>query len=367
MKCEVQKDELINVLRMTERVSGRNLTLPVLNCVLLSVSAGKLLVRATNLDLGIETSISVKTEEEGVVAVSGSVLLNTLSALSGEKTVVLTLKEGNLFVKSKGGATTIKAQSHDDFPTIPEPGGVKITLAKDILHEGLKSVWYSASVSSVKPELSSVYVYMYDKKLYFVATDSFRLAEKSVPLKGGVPEFESFLIPFKNIPEIIRSFEYGEGGTVDLSLTQNQVSFVYDTFYLTSRLVDGSFPDYKQIIPKEFVTEAVLLKQDFVAVLKKATVFSDNFHQVRMKIDPGKKFFTLSAKNSDVGESTDTLPAALTGDVLEISFNYKYILDAFQSLHTDSVSLSFAGMSKPMVIRGVSDPSFLYLVMPMNK
>jgi len=301
------------------------------------------------------------------MAVPGSVLLNTLSALYEGKTVTLAERGGNLLIKTPHGTTTIKAQPHEDFPSIPKPTGAKtFTLPAEMLTEGFRSVWYSASISSVKPELSSVYVYPYDGKTYFVATDSFRLAEKAIVSKSGVPEFDALLVPFKNIGEIIRVLEQVRGD-VSVSLTQNQISFSFDETYLTSRLVDGTFPDYKQIIPKEFVTEATVLKQDLLNILKKTTVFSDNFHQVRFKLDPEKKVFTLSSKNSDVGEAIDDVPASLSGDPLEISFNYKYLLDVFQSIHTDSVTLSFSGKSRPLVIRGVAEPSFLYLVMPMNK
>ena len=122
-----------------------------------------------------------------------------------------------------------------------------------------------------------------------------------------------------------------------------------------SRLIDGSFPDYKQIISKEVTTEAVVLRQDFINVLKKTTIFSDSFNQIRFKIEPEKKMFVISSHNNDVGETIDNLNAALTGDSLEISFNHKYIIDCFQSLNADSVSLSFGGLSRPMVIRGVAD------------
>lgn len=367
MKIESGQEQLLDAIQVVEKVSGKNLTLPVLNCIFLSAKDNHLTLKATNLDLGVEMKIPVKIEDEGEVAVPGSVLLNTLSTLYEGKTVTLSVKDGNLIVKTGSGTTTIKAQPHDDFPTIPQAVGAKhFGVKASVLLEGLRAVWYSASVSSVKPELSSVYVYPYDKKVYFVATDSFRLAEKSVPVKGSVPEFDALLIPFKNITEIIRVLERVED-EVRVSLTQNQISFSYGTLYLTSRLIDGSFPDYKQIIPKEKTTEVVVLKQDFINVLKKTTVFSDNFNQVRIKLDPEKKVFTVSSKNNDVGETVDNVHASLSGEPLEISFNYKYIVDAFQALHTDSITLSFSGLSRPMIMQGSSDTSFLYLVMPMNK
>jgi len=367
MKIESGKEQLLDAVRVVEKISGKNLTLPVLNCILLSAKDKYLSLKSTNLDLGVEIKIPVKVENEGDVAVPGLVLLNTLNALYEGNIVTLSVDEGNLIVKTVGGSTTVKAQPHEDFPNIPQAVGAKsFNIEAKVLLEGFRAVWYSASVSSIKPELASVYVYLYNKKIYFVATDSFRLAEKAVPVSGSVPEFDPILIPFKNITEIIRILDLVEG-EVKVSLTPNQLSFSFGSLYLTSRLIDGSFPDYKQIIPKEYTTEVVVLKQDFINVLKKTIIFSDNFNQIRIKLDPEKKMFVISSKNSDVGETKDDVHASLSGEPLEISFNYKYINDAFQALHTDSISLSFSGLSKPMIMRGVSDPSFLYLVMPMNK
>ena len=367
MKLNVSQEQLIEAVKIAEKASGKNLTLPALNCVLLSASKNQISIKATNLDLGININIPAKINEDGVVAVPGHILLNTISSLYEGKTINLSISGGNLVVKTPNGTTTIKAVPHEDFPTIPHPEGAKnFHLPKEVLLTGLKSVWYSASLSSIKPELSSVYVYPHDKKIYFVATDSFRLAEKAVPVKGLVPDFDHILIPFRNIVEIIRVLEFAEGDVL-VSIAQNQISFSYGSTYLVSRLIDGSFPDYKQIISKEVTTEAVVLRQGFINVLKKTTIFSDSFNQIRFKIEPEKKMFVISSHNNDVGETIDNLNAALTGDSLEISFNHKYIIDCFQSLNADSVSLSFGGLSRPMVIRGVADNSFLYLVMPMNK
>jgi DNA polymerase-3 subunit beta len=227
-------------------------------------------------------------------------------------------------------------------------------------------VWYSASISSIKQELSSVYIYHNDGKLIFVSTDSFRLAEKTLIIRDKIEDFEPILIPLSNIAEIIRVLEY-VGGNIELNISNNQISFVSDKIYLTSRLINGSFPDYKQIIPKEYTTEVVILKQDIVNTLKNTNVFSDKFNQVSFSINPAEKSFTVSSKNENVGEVTDAVDSAITGDSLNINFNHKYISDCFQSINQDSVSLEFAGLSKPMVVRGVGDPSFFYLVMPMNK
>ena len=174
------------------------------------------------------------------------------------------------------------------------------------------------------------------------------------------------LIPFKNVSEIVRLLE-SYRGEVSVSLNSNQISFEFGGVYMVSRVIDGTFPDYKQIIPKEFKTEVVVLKQDLFSALKLANVFSDSFHQVVFKIVPGDKVFELSTRNADVGEGKMSVEAVLKGEDVGISFNYKYITECFQSFESDSLTLSFSGMGRPLVIRGVSDKTFSYVVMPMNK
>ena len=160
---------------------------------------------------------------------------------------------------------------------------------------------------------------------------------------------------------------FRSSGDVEIHLTKNQISFSAENLYLTSRVVDGAFPDYKQILPKTFSTEVTMLKEDFSSALKLATIFGDKFNHLTITADPEKKLFTLYSKNADVGEHRDSVAATLKGEALEVGFNYKYLADCLQSIEADSVSLSFNGQGKPLVVRGISDKTFTYLVMPMNR
>ncbi len=365
MKIECIKDKLTQAVGKAERVTGKNLTLPVLGSILLEAKNGNLTVKATNLDLGIEIVVPTKIEKEGTVAVPGGVLFAFLQSIYNDRNITLELKEGNLFVATSHTSTIIKSLPHEDFPSIPhitDGKTIQIT-AKDFL-KGLKSVWYSAAPGSFKPELSSVYIYPEDGNLVFVATDSFRLAEKKVQAKkmGDIPPL---LIPFKNIPEIIRTLE--DLDTVDLSINKNQISFAGNSVYLTSRIIDGTFPDYRQIIPKNRTTEVIALKQDLMNTLKTSHIFADKFNKITMSIQPKAKKAEISTKNADVGENLNTFDASLTGEDVTMSFNYKYITDCFQSIEADSVSLEFSSNARPLVIKGVGDNSFTYLAMPMNK
>lgn len=367
MKIECLKNNLTENIAIAEKISGKNLTLPVLNNILLIAKNNKLHIRSTNLDLGIEIEIQCKVKKEGAVAVPGSILYGLISTIFNTDKIILEVVSNNLIVSTKSNNALIKTSPHNDFPTLPyikNDNSIKIKVS-DLIN-GLKSVFYSASISSIKQELSSVYIYHNDGQLIFVSTDSFRLAEKTLIIKNKINNFEPILIPLSNVSEIIRVLEY-VGGDIDIKLNNNQISFISDKIYLTSRLINGSFPDYKQIIPQKYTTEVVVLKQDIINTLKNTNVFSGKFNQVNFNINPKEKSFTISSKNENFGETTDVVDSAINGDALNINFNHKYISDCFQSIHSDSVSFEFSGLSKPAIIRGVGDNSFFYLAMPMNK
>lgn len=369
MKLECIKEKFKNAVAQAERLTGKNLSLPILGSILLEARGNKLHVRATNLDLGIELEIAVKVEEEGSVAVSGTLVNNFLACVTDEDKIRIETVNDNLLLRTTKNSTLIKCYPTDDFPTIPRVvDGDTLTLTSQKLVLGLKSVWYAASLSDMKPEIASVYVYADDGMLVFVATDSFRLAEKRIDLKDPVGEGLSLIIPYRNTVELIRIFE-GIADMVTLTYSKNQISFTSDTYgiHVTSRIVAGVFPNYRQIIPKERKTEVSIMKKDLLNAMKIATLFTDKFNVVAIKMLPQEKLFEISSRNGDVGESTTQLDATLEGEPLAANFNAKYILDCFQSIKEDSVSLSGNGAEKPLVIRGMGDGSFTYLVMPINR
>lgn len=366
MKIECVKDKLAKALIKAEKMTSRQSTLPVLSCVLLKAEGSILSISATNLDLGIDISMPVKVIEPGVVAVPGSILSSFIGSIFNDTNITLETDGTNLNISTNHTKTVIKTFPYEDFPSIPKlADNVSFTIPIQDFIKGLKSVAYASSQSTIKPTLASVYIYPDEEFIVFVATDSFRLAEKRIKVKKH-KEFSSILIPFKNIPEIIKTFEDIKDEAV-VSFNQNQISFEYEGIYLASRVVDGSFPDYKKIIPNEVKTEVVVLKQDIINALKISNIFSDKFSQVYITASQKNKIFEVKTKNLDIGENINNIEAVVRGDDITVSFNYKYINDCFQSIESDSLIFSFIDQSKPLIIKGSSDSSYLYLVMPMNK
>lgn len=365
MKIECIKEKLSVALAKAEKITSKNPTLPVLSCVVLEAKSQNLVIRSTNLDSAFEIEIPAKSSSPGKVAVSGMILSSFIASLK-EKSVTLETKDGNLLITTEHHQTTIKALSHEDFPNTPkiESTNSFSVSAKSFL-KSLRSVYYSASISSVKPELASVYVYADADFLVFVSTDSFRLAEKRLKIKEA-KDAKSMVVPIKNVNDILKVFDDSDED-IKISCEKNQVSLSTKSVYFVSRLVDSAFPDYKEIIPKNPTTEVTLLKQDFLDALKTLSVFSDKFNQANVKIVPSKKSFVLTSKSNDVGESQASIDAAVSGEAIDMNFNHRYISECLQSIESDALSLSFSGTTKPLVIKGVSDPSFTYLVMPMNR
>ncbi len=209
MRIECSQEKIKEAVGLAERISGKHMTLPVLSCLLFEAHKNNTLtIRATNLDLGIEITIPAKVEDTGSVAIPASTLSSFIGGIvEKDGKIHLELEQGNVKVKTAKSSGVIKTMPHEDFPTIPRVSTPNIfSLNAADFVKGLKSVWYSSSISSIKPELSSVYVYCEDDFVIFVATDSFRLAEKRVKIKKS-KDFGQILIPYKNIPEILRALE----------------------------------------------------------------------------------------------------------------------------------------------------------------
>jgi DNA polymerase III subunit beta len=365
MKVEIQKDQLAKQVSFAERIAAKNASSPVLGAILLSAKDTTLTLSATNIDLSFEAVVPAKVSTPGIVAIPASFLNNFISNLYDTSTITFELSDGNLSVKTNHSSSVVKAIPHAEFPAITRISeGKQEVIGKGVAH-GLKSVWWAATATSIKPELSSVYLYHDGDTAVFVATDSFRLAEKRIKMKKAA-EIPSILIPHKNVSELIRFLDQVKD-TCDMYITNNQLALATDNMYISSRVVDAAFPDYKQIVPKDVKTEVTLLTQDFMQSCKLLQVFTDKFNQTIFSVVPNAKKVTVKTKNADLGETEVKLDGTVTGEPVEMSFNHRYITDIFGVLNTESIQLVFNGMARPLVMRGVGDNTFMYLVMPMNK
>lgn len=367
MQLKTQKGKLLEAVQIGERIVGKKESLPVLSCVRIDAHKN-LLISATNLESGIEITIPADVEEKGSVAVPAHILSQTLQSIQSD-VITIHVQDGNLSIEARGSKTLIKALPHEEFPSIPtiEKGKKPLSIPKDKFLKGVNAVFYAASQSMIRPELGSVYVSLRNKSLTFAATDSFRLAEYTM-VDSLFPSSEvEILIPLRHTIELQHILEKVEDEIIDVVLEEGHMVVMGRDFRFISRVIDATFPNYREIIPKKFSTEATLLKADFSEMLRKGRVFAGTEQHVGLHLYPKKKIFSATARSNEIGEMSDSLEAALSGDDIDINFHINYIADCLQSINADSLSLGFSGPGRPLVVTSSAEAGFTYLVMPLNR
>lgn len=364
MEIVIPHSNLIQTLELIGKTCTKSSTLPVLQCVRIEAGKDGINLQATNLEISITTPLQGTVIEEGVIAVPAQTLLQSVQFLS-QKELTLRTEDNVLLIETTSSNTSIKLFPADDFPTLHRINGEELTINTEMFSYGIKSVAFAASVTSIKPELGSVFIQQKkEHTLTFVATDSFRLMEKTVAQKGFTLE-QSFMIPSKNAMELARVCDISEGN-VKLIVTDNHCALNFENgVYVSSRLVTGSFPDYTQIIPKEYVSHVTVLKDDILRSFKRTNIFLNKFRQVAFTITDSS--LTIASNNNEIGHTTDTIRADVEGEELSLNFNQQYVMDPLQHIQDDSVIMHFAGIGRAMVLEGLTDKSLRYLVMPMNK
>lgn len=359
------KDALLSALTLSEKLVGKKESLPVLSCVVFEVQKKGCVIKATNLESGIEIQCPAEIEDVGTVAIPAHILSQTVRTLSSSEKITLRSEGENIVLASKGSTSLLKTIPVDEFPTLTIMESNSFSLPKTALLQGIQSVVYAASTSMIRPELGSVLLRIKDGTLTCVATDSFRLAEKK--LSQITSEDQELLLPLKHAHELLHVVGYSEGDTVTLSTHESQLTVRVGSSVFISRVIDATFPNYTEVIPKSFTTEVVVLKDDMVDVARKARVFSGNDQHFGIHVYPKKKICTITAQSALIGEMSDSVEGALTGEDIDINFHIGYFADCLAHIQSDSVVLGFAGAGRPLVIRGVGDSTFTYLVMPLNR
>lgn len=366
MNISIEKKKFSEAVHTAARFAERkSSTLPALSSILIIANDEGIKMRATNLETGIDLKLEGQHTTDGVVAVPAAVLQQIASSLGQDGKVTLEHTGDILSLVSGTAKSSIKTVPYEDFPSIPFPENPKnrIVLPGILLKNLFTTIAACASTSTVRPELSSIYLSIEGGVLTAVATDSFRLAEKKVPLSNKGTQGK-FLIPAKNALDIAQALVDDD---IIMSFDEHQCAFVSTHGMLVSRLTNAVYPDYRQIIPKESIVEAVLLRKDYEGALKRTTIFSDAFQKIRISFDPKKNLLSFFARNADIGESAEAIPAKISGSALDISFNHRYLSAILALTNAESLTLVAAGIGRPLIIRGMGDTSLLYLVSPMNQ
>ncbi|MCJ7787071.1 DNA polymerase III subunit beta [Patescibacteria group bacterium] len=374
MKLIILQNKLKQGLSVIERASSKSFILPILRNLLLKAEKNFLELSATDLEIGIKWWILAKIEKEGKITIPISIL-STFINLLPEKPVNLAASNQILSVECENYKTKIKGQSSEDFPIIPEISeGISFSLDSLAFCQGLGQIVDIVFPSTVRPEISGVHFLIQKDLIKMAATDSFRLGEKTLFLEKPLPiEKEiSLILPQKTAKEIINIFGEKEG-ELKVLVSPNQILFEslmaetsHPQIHLSSKLIEGEYPNYQEIIPKKYETQVVLEKQEFLNQIKAASLFSGKVNEVKFKIDPKKEIVEISSQNPETGEYHSLLPGKIKGQGEEISFNYRFLNNGLLNIKSSEVIFELNGEAGPGVLKPVGDTSYIYVVMPIK-
>ena len=363
MRLTCSKDDLATVLSAVGRVTSTKSTVPVLANVLVEAKDGQVLVAATDMELSLRAPLEAVIEEPGSVVLPR--LASDIVRTMAPGPVVIEHKPGEGIVSLSSGASSFTLNCHQatEFPELPADVGSGITLPASILLSGAEHVIRAASRDDTRPVLTGVLVRVEADSLTMVATDSYRLAVRRGPISGGPAEPIEALVPARALAEAQRVIGLAGVDEIELVLTESQGTLRAGGVRLTTRLIDGQFPDYRQLIPDRFEHDLVLSRPELLGVLARIAVLAQRNTPVRMLFENGQ--LTVSAVSDQLGEGRETLPVPFSGDPIEIGFNVEFLRAGVDSIDGDTVRLGIISPLRPGLLRGEGD-EFRYLLMPIR-
>lgn len=362
LRMTVSKDELSSKLAVVARGVSTRTAVLVLGGVQLRAEGGRLYLAATDMEVSLRTSVEAQVSSEGTVVVPGRLLLDIARSLPGSDVTIDHKPEEAVVVVSAGSAHyRLHTYSSEDFPRLPEVdiSGLH-TIDREALVETVSRVGRSASRDESRPVLTGILVRFEPGKIVMAATDSYRLAVKETPVEGSLPELEA-IIPARALQELVRIAAGAD--EVQLGLQENHVVFGVDETWLTTRRIDGQFPNYRQLLPEQFEYELVLPREELLEVVRRVSLMAQRNSPIRVRFAEGEA--VVSAITQDVGEARESLPAPYSGDPMEIGFNAEFLRDGLDSVDSDSIKLKLISPLRPAVLEGES-ADYVYLIMPIR-
>jgi DNA polymerase III subunit beta len=361
LKITCTREDLVARLGVVARAVSTRGAVQVLAGVLLRAENGLLELGATDMELSLRTTLPAELEGEGALVVPGKLLVD-LARLLPEEEVVLEHKvdEGVVHVSSGGYASRVNIYSAEDFPRLPPVDVPLQQIDRSSLLDTVERVSRSASRDESRPVLTGILVRFEGTTLTMAATDSYRLSVKQTDLEVAGPELEA-IIPARALIELGRIAAGAD--TVQLGVHENHVVFGVGEAWLTTRRIDGQFPNYKQLLPESFEVELELPRAELLDVVRRAGVMAQRNAPLRLRFEEGE--LTVSAQSQDVGETRETMPAGYAGDPLEIGFNADFLREGLESVTGDSVLLKLINPLRPGLITADGD-AFWYLIMPIR-
>jgi DNA polymerase III subunit beta len=363
VKVTTSAAELLSHLQTVTRVASTRSAVQALSGVQLDATGGKVELRATDMEVGLRVPLDARIEREGMVVLPGRLLLDVARTLRGDVVLELRPAEQDVEVTAGGATFHIRTLRAEDFPPFPEPPSEnRVGLPAQAFVQTIARVERSASRDETRPILTGVLVGVSGTELRMVATDSYRLSVKVTELELPIdPGFEAN-VPARALAELERLA--GDEDEVSVALRENQVVFQVGGSVLSSRLIDGQFPNYNQLLPDTFEHELRISTEELRAVVGRISLMAQKNAPLRLRFAEGE--LTVSAQTPDVGEASQTIPVPFAGEPFEIGFNPEFLKDGLESVASDDVILKLISPLRPGLLEAGDDTGFLYLIMPIR-
>lgn len=366
MKLTAPRESFVTALGHAGRAVSSRSTLPSLGGVLFNASADSLLLRATDMEMGISLTLDdVTVEREGTVLLPGRLLADVARSLPpGEVTLEQRSEQRDVELTAGDARFHFRTLPAEDFPRLPEVEGDVATLPAGPLAETIDRVARAASRDEVRPILTGVLVQAEGDLLTMVATDSYRLSVKHTKLETALAQPIDANVPARALRELARLIANGSADSVEISLSRNQVVFSLDNVALSSRLIEGQFPSWRQLIPETFDHEVRLPREELLEVARRVSQLAQRNAPLRFAFAEGE--LTVAAETPDIGDATEGMPAPYSGEPLEIAFNPQFLIEGIETVEGDEIAVQISSPLRPGLLRPVGTEDFSYLVMPIR-
>lgn len=367
MKFSCTQENLNRGLQVVSHIASKNTNLPILQNVLIDASDGTIMLASTNLEIGVQTRVRGKVEDGGKFTLPAQLFSNYVNLITAER--VDCVLEGNSFhVQANGQQTIIKGELASEFPILPEiEKSVSHIIPKQALELALQQTVISASIDETRPEIAGVLFFIHEKTLMLAATDSYRLAEKKVEVIES-SEPSKLILPQRSAQELLRILQNTDSEKVTLYTTETQLACEVGDVEFVSRVIEGMFPDYEQIIPERGNTIVTLSAKDFIKAIKGAALFSKTgINDIELIITQDSNSVEIKSVNAQLGENNTSLAVSVEGPSTKIVFNYRFMLDGLQQMQSENVVLHINDSMSPAVCRPQGDDRYTYVIMPIKQ
>ena len=366
MKLSVSRDSLSGGLQLAGRAVSTRGTLPSLGGILVIAADGSLTLRATDMELALTSKLTdAKTEQPGSVLLPGRLFADVVRSLPpGEVTLELRSEQRDVEIAAGGARFHLRTLPADDFPRLPEIEGESVRLPGGPLGATIDLVARAASRDEVRPILTGVLVQAEGNRLTMVATDSYRLSVKHAELEAPVAQALEANVPARALRELARIIGLVEAKEVEIALQRNQAVFRVGDVVLSSRLIEGQFPSWRQLIPETFEHDVRLPREEFLEIAKRISQLAQRNAPLRLAFAEGE--LTVAAETPDIGDASEGMPAPYSGEPMEIAFNPQFLVEGVESVDTEQVAIQLSSPLRPGLLRPVDGDDFSYLVMPIR-